>query len=109
MKSLLEIMQRVANGMTKEEAHDLLVEQVKEMVVLGDSREEATRHMLVNIGYFAGYYSHEIADKAYDLFDTEHPIWGRVHPTPEDAFRMGLEYGQRSRERRLIDDDHRPN
>jgi len=108
MKSLLEIMQRVANGMTKEEANDVLAEQVKEMVILGDSKEEATARMRVNIGYFAGYYSHEIADKAYELFDTEHPIFGKLHPSPQEAARLGIEYGRRSKERSLIDSHNHP-
>ena len=99
MMSLQQIMQRVADGMTKEEADTLLTEQVKEIVALGRSQEEATRLVLENIGYYAGYYSHEIADRAYDLFDTEHPIWGREHPSPEEIFRLGLEHGRRSRER----------
>jgi len=99
LMSLQEIMQRVADGMTKEEANTLLTAQVKEIVALGRSQEEATRLVLENIGYYAGYYSHEIADRAYDLFDTEHPIWGREHPSPEEIFRLGLEHGRRSRER----------
>jgi len=99
MMSLQQIMQRVADGITKEEADALLAAQVKEIVALGDSEEEATRLVLSNIGYFAGYYPVEVADKAYDLFNTQHPIWGREHPTPEKIFQMGLEYGRRSLER----------
>ena len=99
MLSLQQIMDRVAAGMTKEEATTLLAEQVAEIVKLGVSEEEATRRILANIGYFAGYYSQEIADKAYDLFNTEHPIFGRTHPTPEEALRLGMEWGKRSRER----------
>ena len=110
MLSMHEIMQRVANGMTKEEADTLLADRVKEIVALGESEEEATRRTLVNIGYFAGYYSREMADKTYDLFNTEHPIWGREHPSPEEIFRLGLEHGRRSRERsKLIDDPDHPN
>lgn len=101
MMSLEQIMQRVADGMTKAEADILLAAQVKEIVALGDSQEEATRLMLSNIGYFAGYYSREIADRAYELFDTEHPVWGRQHPSPEEIFLMGMELGRQRRERKL--------
>ena len=96
MMMLSEIMDRVQAGMTKEEAAALLASQVEEIVGLGDSnREEATRLVLTNIGYFAGYYAPEIADRAYELFNTEHPIFGRTHPTPEEAFRLGMEYSKR--------------
>jgi hypothetical protein len=97
MLSLQQIMQRVQDGMTKEEAALLLTEQIDELVKLGVTEEEATRRMLANIGYFAGYYSHEIADRTYELFNTEHPIWGKKYPTPEEALRLGMEHGRRSR------------
>ena len=54
--------------------------------------------MLANIGYFAGYYSAEIADKTYELFETEHPIFGKTHPTKEEAFRKGMEMGKRRKD-----------
>lgn len=93
--SLIEIFERIANGLTKEEAAALLAAQVDELKSIGLDEDEARRRILHNIGYFAGYYSAEIQDKAYDLFETEHPIFGRSHPTPEEALRLGLEYGQR--------------
>jgi hypothetical protein len=105
MMSLQQIMQHVQQGMTKDEADAILKEQVAEIVALGDIDEkEATRRVLANIGYFAGYYGYDTADKAYDLFGTEHPVWGREHPTPSEILQMGIEYGQRVRERRKFDD-----
>jgi hypothetical protein len=99
MLTLQQIMQYVQDGITKEEAALLLTERIEDLVRMGIAREEATRRTLVSIGYFAGYYSHEIADKTYELFNTEHPIWGREHPTPAEALRLGMEHGRRLRER----------
>jgi len=99
MKSLKEIMERVANGMDKEEANETLKLHVEECVALGDDKEEATKLFRLNIGYFAGYYDHAVADKAYELFDTEHPIFGKEHPSPEEIFRRGFQHGRRMRER----------
>jgi hypothetical protein len=76
---------------------------VAEIVALGDiNEEEANRRVLANIGYFAGYYGYDTADKAYDLFGTKHPIWGREHPTPAQILQMGIEYGQRVREGKKV-------
>jgi hypothetical protein len=103
MLTLQQIMQRVEQGITKEQADAILKEQVEEIVALGDiNEEEATRRFLANIGYFAGYYGHDTADKAYDLFGTQHPIWGREHPTPSQILKMGIEYGQRVRDGKKV-------
>lgn len=69
-----------------------------------DSREEAMEFMRLyrieneyaneNIGYIAGYYSREKADLIYDWFEVEHPIFGKTHPTPEEAIQAGLDYAK---------------
>lgn len=46
-------------------------------------------HALSNVGYFAGYYDRETADRIYDAFETAHPIFGRTHPSPDEAFKLG--------------------
>ena len=91
-------------GFTKENAKALVHMQVHEMMsVLTDlGEDEATKRVLSSIGYYTGYLDHATADKIMDLFETEHPIFGKTHPTPEEALRLGLEYGRRSKERRLI-------
>ena len=95
MMTLLEIMQKVNEGITKDEASAIFAAQVEDLKGLGVEEAEARRRVKANIGYFAGYYSAELQDKAYDLFETEHPIFGRSHPTPEEALRLGIEHGQR--------------
>ena len=39
-----------------------------------------------NIGYLAGYYGHEQAQRIYAWFETSHPIFGTHSPSPEEAF-----------------------
>ena len=69
-----------------------------------DNREEAQEFMRLyeqenvhareNIGYIAGYFSTEQADKIYDWFGVQHPIFGTSHPSAEDAFRAGCRLGE---------------
>jgi len=101
MRSLSEIMQlAAADDFTKAKAAAIVKEQVDEMVkVLEYKRAEAKKIVLNNIGYYCGYYPADFADKIYELFDTEHPIFGRTHPAPEEAFRLGMEWGQRAKEK----------
>ena len=84
---------------TKEQAAALVAEEVAEMVAHYElSEEEARKRLLGNIGYVTGYLSHKQADNVMELFDTEHPFFGRQHPTAEEALRMGYEYAQRKKE-----------
>jgi hypothetical protein len=48
-----------------------------------------------NIGYLSGYYSKEEKHRIQDWFDVEHPIFGKNDPTPDEAFRAGMEWAQR--------------
>jgi hypothetical protein len=87
---------------TKEKAREIVDVQVKEMVdVLNYDEAEARRVTLVNIGYYTGYLDHETADRIMDLFETEHPVFGRTHPTPQEAFRLGRELGEKAKRRAL--------
>ena len=101
MRSLEQIMNLAqADDFTKANAEAIVKEQVEEMVsVLHYQPWEAKKIVLANIGYFCGYYPAELADKVYEMFDTEHPVFGRTHPTPEEAFRLGQEWGQRAKEK----------
>jgi len=47
-----------------------------------------------NIGYLAGYHSRETAQLIFDVFDCAHPIFGTRAPTPEEAFKKGMELGK---------------
>ena len=53
--------------------------------------EEVAKH---NLGYYAGYYSHEIRLRVERLFKCTHPIFGdatKGEPTTAEAFQAGMD------------------
>lgn len=46
-------------------------------------------HAYQNVGYAAGYFDRETAQRIHEWCETSHPIFGRSEPTPEEAFEMG--------------------
>lgn len=42
-----------------------------------------------NIGYWTGYFDADLAAKARAVFAVEHPIFGNVKPTTEEALQAG--------------------
>lgn len=50
------------------------------------------------IGYLAGYCDQAVLDKVVQLFDAEHPVFGKTLPGPERAFAIGLEIGRKLKE-----------
>lgn len=90
MMSLFDMIERARNEhFTKDDAAALVKERVTEMVELLNYSESDARHIVLqNLGYAAGYYSHEIADRIFDVYSTEHPVFGRKHPTPEQIRRQ---------------------
>ena len=108
MLSLMQLVTKVEDpNFTREQAKQLVDERVQEMVtILNMDPEEARRRTLSNLGYCAGYYSTATADRVYDLFETEHPVFGKDHPAPDEALRRGYEMAQRTKEerrRKLLD------
>ena len=101
MRSLEEIMNLArAKDFTKADAEAIVKAQVEEMAtVLHYDPDEARKIVLSNIGYYCGYYPAELADKVYEMFDTEHPILGKNHPPAEEILRIGMEWGRRSKEK----------
>jgi hypothetical protein len=82
---------------TKEQAAALVKEEVAAIAEHYQlSKKEARKRLLESIGYVTGYLSHEQADHVMELFDCEHPVFGRQHPTAEEAYRMGQEYAKRN-------------
>ena len=49
-----------------------------------------------NIGYWAGYYDEETTKRIWKLYRTEHPVFGKRWPKPDEAFRLGLKWGKKS-------------
>jgi hypothetical protein len=107
MRSLEQIMNLArADDFTKDNAAAIVKEQVDEMVAtLHYQPDEVRKIVLANIGYYCGYYPAELADKVYEMFDTEHPIFGRAHPTPDEILRIGMEMGRRMKEQAQKEND----
>jgi hypothetical protein len=103
MRSVMKLMNLVQDGKIKnvEEARAIIAEEVKAYRAIDPAQaEETTRAILLNnIGYCSGYCDNKLADRILDLFETEHPIFGKTHPSAEEALRIGIEYGKKSRER----------
>lgn len=64
------------------------------------SREQAEVLVRQNLGYYAGYYSHEARERVERLFSCEHPVFGKASagsPTPEEALHAGMAAGKAAR------------
>jgi hypothetical protein len=97
-----EIMNLVVDGEinTKQQAAALVAEEAAEMAQLcGKSADEWREILLANIGYCTGYYDNATADRIMELFETEHPIFGKTHPSPEEAFRLGMALGEAAKKK----------
>lgn len=69
-----------------EAAHSSLVEHWDK------SEAEADEIISHNLGYWTGYYSDEVAERVFKLFEhrkVSHPIFGKSRPTAEEAFGAG--------------------
>ena len=55
----------------------------------GNSDAEAERIERVNLGYWAGYYDAETAQRVERLYGAAHPIFGSTRPIPERAIDAG--------------------
>ena len=78
-----------AMGITQQEKAAEYLEALilRHMRLLGCGREEATRIEKTNLGYWAGYYDKETAQRVYQLFSCQHPIFGTSWPSPKEAFK----------------------
>lgn len=47
-----------------------------------------------NIGYLTGYLSDTEASRLRSLLRVQHPIFGGVTPTPEEALKKGMDMGR---------------
>jgi hypothetical protein len=98
---MMEMLNLVIDGeiTTKDQAAALVTEEVRAIAEFYHlSEEEARKRLLESIGYVTGYLSHDQADHVMELFDTEHPVFGRQHPTAEEAYRLGYEYKNRNKQ-----------
>lgn len=83
---------------TQEEANQMLSKIIRYLMANNEddyTEEELKDIALSNIGYVTGYASAETARRVNNLFKTAHPIFGNTRPTPEEAFKAGINLGQR--------------
>ncbi|MEM7813265.1 MAG: hypothetical protein AAF532_17450 [Planctomycetota bacterium] len=69
----------------------------RHMRCFGKSREEAERIERTNLGYYAGYGSHETRERVEDLFDCQHPVFGSAAngpPTVDEAVAAGRQMAE---------------
>ena len=62
---------------------------IEKAVVLKDEDDSAENIAKSNLGYFAGYYDSETQERVNRIFRTQHPIFGKDTPTPEEALQAG--------------------
>ena len=76
----------------KIEADRIFKKMIKKCV--GITHEEAIRRTKSNLGYYAGYNSNEVRERVEELFECEHPVFGKIKelgpPTTKEAFDCGF-------------------
>jgi len=98
---------------TQRRANDVLAELITEIRAENPelSAESADYAARQRIGYYAGHMSHEVRARVERLFKTVHPIFGSIRfngpPTPAQAARLGIEYGQATRDIAVNSSAHR--
>jgi hypothetical protein len=85
---------RPAMEITEQVAADEYFERcVTHCMSFGKSRKEAEAIERANLGYYAGYYSHETRARVERLFSCAHPVFGSIAekgiPTPTEALEAG--------------------
>src|SRR5271155_2446298 len=102
MRSISEIVNLVVDGQltTQEQANALIEDEVADRAkICNITEEEARSVLLANIGYTTGYMTHAQADTIMELFNIEHPVWGRTHPTPDEIVKLGMEAAARRQQK----------
>lgn len=72
----------VNNINSKEEAQEFLAAYRQ----VNSSAEEV-------IGWMIGDVDRELGNKIIEWFECEHPLFGKIFPTPEEALKKGIEAG----------------
>lgn len=55
---------------------------------------QATPHADDNIGWMIGDVDRDVGKRIIEWFGCSHPAFGTTFPTPEEAFRKGMEMGE---------------
>ena len=67
---------------------------VQERIEAGKSRKEAERLERASIGYYAGYYSHEVRERVERLFNCAHPVFGSIAENGTPTLKEALDAGK---------------
>lgn len=86
---------------TQEEADAYFERLIQYDLERGKTRAEAEKLERTNLGYYAGYYSHETRERVERLFKCVHPVFGSIAekgpPTFDEALQKGITLGKRQR------------
>ena len=58
------------------------------------SRDVAVEVQKRNVGYYAGYYDAETRNRVYAWLNTEHPIFGDMTPSADEAIAAGVQLAE---------------
>lgn len=65
-----------------------------------DTRETVEKLIRNDLAYYAGYYDQETRKRVEEMYGCEHPYFGKAAEkeiSPEEAFRIGMELGEKHR------------
>lgn len=86
-----------ADAWLEREADDMMREYPQQFTL-----DDAKKLIRINLGYMSGYYDMDVAQRVYELYDAEHPVFGtpamRAKVTPEDAFAAGKLWAAKNKE-----------
>ncbi len=91
--------------MTQEDADHYFERLVENSVNLGMTKEMAIDFEKKNLAHWAGFYSNEVRYMVEELFDCEHPTFGRIRDTGAlsqlQILALGIRRGNESKEARM--------
>lgn len=88
LRTYVDISSALSALVSKEEAREFM-----------HAYREVSPYAYQNVGYLTGYMDTQTADRLMDWCETSHPIFGRSHPTPEEALTAGMKMAQGMRAR----------
>lgn len=85
-----------AMEITEQNEADVYFDKIVEHIKVRGNKEQAEAESIArqNLGYYAGYYSHETRDRVERLFKCKHPVFGSIAengpPSAEQALAAGI-------------------
>jgi len=91
IKNIGDLVNGIASCQTQSDADDFFEAYVRSFSARTDLNfNERVNLAQKNVGYLIGYLDTENRKRLYRLFNTQHPIFGRSDPTPQEALTAGL-------------------